>query len=124
MKELQLDWKHILTTASYGIRILLDQHKAIFEDGIRTVKTNCAKLQCAGREPQNSERHVLNYLLSKTKSERSLTSLATSTMERVSYREWAALLWQHPRWKVCSESEAIIKLLVNSVMDIDQYPLP
>ena len=66
VKELQLDWKHILTTASYGVRTLLDQHKAIFEDGIRTVKTNCAKLQCTGRAHQNSERHVLYHLLSRT----------------------------------------------------------
>ena len=92
LRKIKLDWSAVnrLSDANPALTTLLDQHKAVFAEGLGTVKTNCTKLHlCSSVIPKFCKARSIPFTI-KDIIGAELDSLeAVGILEKVSRSDWA-----------------------------------
>ena len=127
LRKIKLDWSAVnrLSDANPALITLLDQHKAVFAEGLGTVKTNRAKLHLrSSATPKFCKARSIPFAI-KDIIGAELNSLeAAGILEKVSHSDWATPIVTVPKkdgsYRICGD----YKVTINPVLDVDQYPLP
>ena len=129
LKHLRLDWASIAAvsqgSSTQTVESLLGEYKEVFANELGTFQPFEAKLSVAkNATPKFHRARPVPFAL-KSKVEEALDRLeAEGVLEKVSHSDWAAPIVTVPKKdgsiRVCGD----YKVSVNSVLDVDQYPLP
>ena len=115
----------MLSDANPALITLLDQHKAVFAEGLGTVKTNRAKLHLrSAATPKFCKARSIPFAINDIIGAELDSLEAAGILEKVSHSDWATPIATVPKkdgsYQICGD----YKVTVNPVLDVDQYPLP
>ena len=126
LSRLQLDWQAIHRLQERPLSEVLDKHKAVFEEGLGTLKGFEAELQVdPNAQPKYCKARFVPYSM-KVLEEEELDLLdKEGTIEPIAFSEWAApivpvLKRDKKSVRICGD----FKLTVNKAARLDRYPIP
>ena len=128
LKYLRLDWSQIAQVHATRLKTLnfvLDQHKALFKDGLGTVEPYRATLHVKPDATPKFHKPRPVPLAIKGAIERDLDQMERDgIVERVDHSDWAAPIVAVPKkdgsFRICGD----YKVTINQALAVDQYPLP
>ena len=123
-RALEIDLKHVLNVTTNRLEEILEQHKSIFKEELGTVKTHHAALQIRESQPKFHKARPVPFAIKETVGAELDRLESEGIIQKVSHSDWAAPIVAVPkkdgRFRICGD----YKVTVNTVMDVDQYPLP
>lgn len=127
LKYIWLDWSRVAQMHSTRLKTLnsvLDQHKALFEEGLGTVEPYRATLHVKPDAIPKFHKPRPVPLVIKGVIGRDLDRMEREgVIERVDHSEWAAPIVAIPKkdgsFRICGD----YKVTVNQALAVDQYPL-
>ena len=128
LKVVRLDWREIgkvsVITASH-VAALQEQYQEVFSESLGTITPYQAKLSVMpNAQPKFFKPRSVPYAL-RERVESELDRLEQDgVLEKTHYSDWAAPVVAVPKpdGRICLYGD--YKVTVNSVLDVDQYPLP
>ena len=130
LQVIKLDWKTVGRVVAFGdlesqVDALKEKYREVFSEALGTITPYTAKLHVASdARPKFCKPRPVPFAL-RERVEQELERLeCEGVLEKTHYSEWAAPIVAVPkrdgRIRVCGD----YKVTVNSVLDVDQYPLP
>ena len=130
LRVIKLDWKTVGRVVAFGdlesqVDSLKEKYHEVFSEALGTITLYTAKLHIASdARPKFCKPRPVPFALHE-RVEQELDRLEREgVLEKTHYSEWAAPIVAVPkrdgRIRVCGD----YKVTVNSVLDVDQYPLP
>ena len=129
LQVIRLDWPSIAVVSqgasTRAVWAILDNYHDVFTDGLRTIYLFKAILFVVKEAKPWFHRAQPVPLALKSHIEEALNQLeAGGVLEKVTHSDWTALIMTVPKRdgsiRVCRD----YKVTVNSVLDVDKYPLP
>ena len=126
LRHIRLDWEKIgAVREEVSLGTLLDNHQALFKEGLGTIHPYKAKLQVRpDAQPKFFKPRSVPFAI-KPAIEQELDSLeASGALVKVTHSDWAAPIVPVPKndgkFRICGD----YKVTINQPLDVDQYPLP
>ena len=128
LKYLRLDWSRIAqvhATRLTTLNLVLDQHKAIFEEGLGSIEPYRATLQVnPDATPKFHKPRPVPLAIKGAIGQELDRMEREGIVERVDHSDWAAPIVAVPKkdgsFRICGD----YKVTINQALAVDQYPLP